>query len=597
MSNETRLVDIPAYAKLNKRGKYYALKKNMPYFADCPDERGYLVIGKPSDVPGKMIPDSWTYDYYCAEDSYARKLEAKRIREEEEAAREKEEAERRAEMESNFGEFYISLSEVKAQFDCYPVNGFLLERFFDETGLGEILDHVFRSGKAFLLKLSSGLLAYNWETLYFEGLNEYPMKKHMLREMDREMTSRIWASIDDQEIRQVFEAWIEKVKPESVSASSVRSRMTLYHDDYSDSMGESFGFFSSRIRRGTKYHPDFLFYRDGKSGMLLSFEYMKYSVDIAFDWEKSHEVYTIENSDYPACRNATFHSFYPPNLYNLPFVAKDKPSTFCIHPSQHPDNKEISKKLKKLAELPVVSGYRILKWEGSWNDTNGTWILAELVSRRKDIEAQAGHILKNEKRRLEAMSYFPAMTDHASCYFIIEKESDESDIFDTLPFTVKSRKGATKQMEQDYGRFLFFTTEGDGSVDRDELNRQIWYEEDLIDRYCSYMNQGETTGLTDEYFSALKGRELPMFLASMYREWIFSHIGDLFDSENERDWIEVTPFLRKASHWRCRINPDGTVIPTPMDEKLEALLKRFNVTPDDITGYLSSVIRQEDYFS
>ena len=37
MSTNTQLVDIPKYAKQNKKGVYYALKRDMPYFADEPD--------------------------------------------------------------------------------------------------------------------------------------------------------------------------------------------------------------------------------------------------------------------------------------------------------------------------------------------------------------------------------------------------------------------------------------------------------------------------------------------------------------------------------------------------------------------------------
>ena len=71
--------------KQNKKGVYYALKRDMPYFADEPDIKGIFIIGTPSDVEGKMIPDI-NYHRFCTEESYQKKMEAIRIREEEEAA-------------------------------------------------------------------------------------------------------------------------------------------------------------------------------------------------------------------------------------------------------------------------------------------------------------------------------------------------------------------------------------------------------------------------------------------------------------------------------------------------------------------------------
>ena len=68
MSTNTQLVDIPKYAKQNKKGVYYALKRDMPYFADEPDIKGIFIIGTPSDVEGKMIPDiNYEIPHVCSE--------------------------------------------------------------------------------------------------------------------------------------------------------------------------------------------------------------------------------------------------------------------------------------------------------------------------------------------------------------------------------------------------------------------------------------------------------------------------------------------------------------------------------------------------
>ena len=346
---------------------------------------------------------------------------------------------------------------------------------------------------------------------------------------------------------------------------------------------------------------DFMFYRDNKSHMLLASEREKHYFSNDFDDYKCSELHTIENSDYPALRNASLRIFYPKHTFYLPDAAKARPSTFCYHPSAYLDGKELTKKLQELEKLPIVSGYRILKWEGSLKELNGNWALVEIADQRKDITNTARTILNNEKRRLQAMAFYPASADPSACYFDIEKESDESDFFDNLPFTVKSKSGATKRISQDYGRYLFFSNEGPFDDD-DELLSQIWRDDDLIYQFTSYMNQGHTVDVTDAYSKAMAGREFPMFLASMFREWIFDHIGDLFKTEKDsKDPLEVTTFLRMASKWECTIQTDGTVEPDElsgkMDEKLAVLLKRFNVSPDDIINYLTTVIKQRHYFS
>ena len=122
MSDEVRLVDVPAYAKQKKNGDWYALKRDMPYYADEADVSGYRVIGKPSEIPGKMIP-RWDYDYFYSPEASARRKaeeEERRLREEKEAA----------EMKRTLGEKYVSLSDLQGEIPCYPINGYLVEKFF-----------------------------------------------------------------------------------------------------------------------------------------------------------------------------------------------------------------------------------------------------------------------------------------------------------------------------------------------------------------------------------------------------------------------------------------------------------------------------------
>ena len=73
------LVDIPDYAKVNKRGDYYALKRNLPYFSD-PNAKGILVIGHPSETPGKMVPDWWNYPRHCTQTAAEKRKAEKQIR-------------------------------------------------------------------------------------------------------------------------------------------------------------------------------------------------------------------------------------------------------------------------------------------------------------------------------------------------------------------------------------------------------------------------------------------------------------------------------------------------------------------------------------
>ncbi len=585
MAND-RLVDIPAYAKLSKRGSYYAWKKDMPYYADEENIRGYNVIGYPSDVPGKMIP-SWCYDTYCAPDAGARKAEEATRRKKKAEERARKEAEKKAELERNFGEEYISANELTEEVYCYPLPGFFAEHFFHETGMDAILDKVLSPERAWLIRLSAALLASYPAHLSYSFLNSFPMKPHMLFHMNSFFSTRLWSSVTEEEIHSIFAAWIRNVKPQQISSRAIQSKMTLYHDDSSDHMG---GWFSSRIRTGTKYYPSLQIYRDMESHQLLAFEHLKYVHNDSYPLTKLSEIHTIENSDYPELRSASLHFFLDPYTFKSDLAVRLRKSTIWIHPSEYKNQKELGAKIKDLGQTPVRSGWRTVQWNGRWEDTEGTWILTENTGMREGAEENARHFLQNTKKRLQLMSYYPASSDYSACYFDIEKEDDESDFFDNAPFTVKAVPGATKKFRLDIGRCLCFTTEG--PFTEEELIRQLWCEDDLRCQYSQYMNHGETSDVTEEFFDAMKGRELPLFLASMYREWIYHHIGDLFG-----DGLEITPFLRKAAEWRCTIHPGGKIEADPMEQDLEKLLKRFDVSAAAAIAFLEEAVRQPHYFS
>lgn len=100
----------------------------MPYFQGDQSVRGYMVIGHECDETDMMIP-SWNYDCYCA----AEVLNEKKQQIQEEKIQDEE-------REKNLGWTYIPLSQCWNNMPCCPINGYLAEKFFDETGLGRILD-------------------------------------------------------------------------------------------------------------------------------------------------------------------------------------------------------------------------------------------------------------------------------------------------------------------------------------------------------------------------------------------------------------------------------------------------------------------------
>ena len=584
MAENIERVDVPSWAKLNRKGQYYAMKRDLPCFADRKDVRGFVVIGTPSGEPGKMIPVG-KYETYCmAPGEGENSALARRVREHEEMT-DVRRAERAAELEQEIEGMFVSLEKVGDSVSCYPLGGFLAEKFFRESGMGDILEAVFGEERACLVKLSAALLALENPSMTYECLDEYPMERHMYWAMDRFFTARLWAGITRGEERRVHKAWIEHVQPRSVSALNVESRMTLYHDRYSDEMG---GWFSSRIRRGTKYERRTMIYRDMESGRLLAEEAEKTYLILKMG-DECRQVESVRHSDYPQLRDASIHYFFPSYTYGMDKVMKRAPVSVCLQLSEYPDRKVINQKLKELEKHEEVPGYRILRWKGELEGVEGMWTLVENVSLRSGIEKKARDILRRYKARLQAMSYYTALLDFTSCYFSIESESDEFEFRDNAPFTVKAKPGGTQNLRNNYGRYVCFSTEA--PLTDKQLIHRLWCEEDILDRYNAFMNQGETTDITEEYFDAMSGRELPLFLASMFREWIYEHVCG--QSCNEDEFMR---FLSVTEKWECILHSDGTPEMTDGNQDVESVLKQFGVGVQDVTDYLARVIRQKDYF-
>ena len=91
----------------------------------------------------------------------------------------------------------------------------------------------------------------------------------------------------------------------------------------------------------------------------------------------------------------------------------------------------------------------------------------------------------------------------------------------------------------------------------------------------------------------MKGRDFTLFLGSMYREWIYDHIGDQFSDE-----YDVVPFSRDMTKWNCSIDiHTGTVKADPMPVRMQELLGRFGYCLSDVTDWLESCLQQEKYVS
>ena len=216
--------------------------------------------------------------------------------------------------------------------------------------------------------------------------------------------------------------------------------------------------------------------------------------------------------------------------------------------------------------------------------------MIERCDMRDRIASDARGYLNRTKERLQAMSYYTACADPMADYFDIDSETDDYGFMDDTPFKVKFTKGATATLQQDAGRFLFFSTE---KLPSDaELIRQCWQDEDIFWQYNTFMNQGETTDITDEFFDGVAGRDLPLFLASMFREWVCDHMFEEF-----HDTWDVDDFMDEARRWWCTVDSSGALQAEPLKDKMKTYLRYFGVTRKDIMKYFSEAIHQENYFA
>lgn len=586
MDTEKRLVPIPEYARFGKNNTIYARKKDMPYFQDEPEIRGYYVIGHQTEHNNLMIPDSY-YDLYCSEDATERKEKEKKEKKEREEAEKIREEEEAAELHRNLGWTYLPRKSVWEDMNCYPVNGFLAEKFFRESGLSEILNAVLGPERSFWIRLFSALEAtYSHETFEFSLLNTYPMKDHMVFSIERSFAMSMLSMVTEDETSRILSAWIKRNKPTEISALACNSTITLYHDQFSD--GYSNWMFIQRLRSGTLYNEPFLFYRDEKNGRLLAFEHQKAS----FDYHRGDldEIYTIRNSTYPELRDASLHFYLDPYNYRKKYAVKQIPCSFCIHTTQYPDQKEMKKYLRQLETAQEENNRKIIRWDGDFEDVSGHWILMENPEQRQWMTDNARELLRRQKSVLKEMSFYAALDNTFSDYYEINPLNEDFDFFDESPFTVNNVKGAAVLFRQDAGRCLYFTTEE--SIPAAALIQRQWREESLNYMVNAFINQGETTELTDEFFNAMDGRNLTIFLAELYREWIYEHIGNTFTED-----FDIEPFSKLASKWECEIDPDDTVHSEPFDKQLEPLLDAFSVTRTEIQEYMKENVKSTKYFS
>jgi len=302
-------------------------------------------------------------------------------------------------------------------------------------------------------------------------------------------------------------------------------------------------------------------------------------------------VRNIRESIYPEMKDAALHFFEPGYTFMIRgAMMTGHPTVGWIHPSEYPNQKEMTKKLKELDTVDPVSGWRFVRWEGSYEGKEGHWVLGEELSQRENLDRSVRNILTNYRKRLEAMSYFAASGDTLSWCFEIEQEGEDVDIFDDGRFTVKSVPRASEKMRKDFGRVLCFSTE---TLPPDEqLRSQAMHEEDMVWHCTSFMNHGETSDVTETFFDAMDGRNLPLFLSCSFREWILRHSGHRFE-----DNYGMSEYFSDLSSWSCEVFSDREMKTKPMDKKVRTLLEEdYGVTESDVLGYVNEVIRQKRYF-
>lgn len=585
---EERRVPIPSYAKHGKNGSIYAMERDVPYYQDEQNVKGHFVIGHECDEEGMMVPD-WRYDMYCTEEAVKKKkrraLEQKKLKEEQE----KKEQEEKKERERNLGWTYVPISECWEDMHCYPVNGYLAEKYFRESGLTEVLDHVLGKERSFWLRLSAALLATSSNSTFeYFLLNHYPMENHMVYEMNRYFTLRMWGRISDEEEKEILSAWLKKKTYRSVSAMEQTCKVTLYYDQNTDSYGDRF--FGQRLRTGTRHDAHYMYYRNAETGELLAFERLKHSFD---SFETPDGINTIHESDYPSLRKASLQFFLPSYSNYARDAMKKIQGMICMHASEYDDQKEMKKILKQLEETEEKNKRKIIRWDGELDGRKGHWILMEIPEKHEWMSEDAGSILQQHKHLLSAMSYLNASSDPWAYYFDIECQNEdeyELSFDDNVPFTVKLVKNAAALFRQDAGRYLYFTEE-EPLTDQQLINLQ-WRQEDMMYQCSAFINQGETTDMTDEFFEAMPGRDLALFIAQSYREWIYDHAGSLFTEK-----YDAYQLAGDLYDYRCSIASDGSVKAEAFSKKLSSLMKAFAVTRKDLIEYVQKHASEKKYFS
>jgi hypothetical protein len=218
----------------------------------------------------------------------------------------------------------------------------------------------------------------------------------------------------------------------------------------------------------------------------------------------------------------------------------------------------------------------------------------EIRMTREKIADIPGSYLKAWKRELQEMSYLEAGCTPYAFYFNIEKEDEKEDeygfgFFDEDKFTVRNGKNAAKRLTMDAGRYLFFTN-GEDIPDGDLFRMQA-EQEDICEHFREFMNHGETSDLTDDFFPAVLGRDFILFLAQAYREWICRHMEDLLT-----DGWDITKFLRDAEACSYRIEKGGNVSEEEGSSWPEGM-DRFGVSREDVLRYMTDNVLRGKYFS
>lgn len=201
--------------------------------------------------------------------------------------------------------------------------------------------------------------------------------------------------------------------------------------------------------------------------------------------------------------------------------------------------------------------------------------------------------MKNRKYYLSQIPHSVVMNDPYYDYYETDI-IDEGDPTEYNPtFTIRIHKDAVAKLKKNAGRYLFFTTEE--PLSDEQLIQRQWNEEDLANQYTSFINQGETTDAMDFFREAMTGRDLSLFLAQIYHDWLYKSIWN--SNEEKTDSDPVDDFIRRAPGWECRINKDGSAACEPFRQKLSGIMNFLGITEEDLKKYVETNIGKPQYFS